>query len=76
MDAKLAGITLEEIDIGCFFYPLHGGDQDEAMMVKHVWQKHVLRKLKKMSSLVTKKIADSAENKVMIAKQMILEEDV
>lgn len=54
LDAKLAGITLEEIDIGCFFYPFHGGDQDEAM--KHVWQKHVLRKLKKMSSLVTKKI--------------------
>ena len=68
MDAKLAGITLEEINIGCFFYPLHGNQEE-------VWQKHVLNELKKMS-LLTEKVDGSAEMNDMIAKQMILEEDV
>lgn len=68
LDAKLAGLTLEEINIGCFFYPLHGNQEE-------VWQKHVLSELKKMS-LLTEKVDESAEMNGMIAKQMILEEDV
>ena len=65
LDAKLAGVTLEEINIGCFYYPLDA----RALINELIWQEHVLSELKKSFKKFQEKDA-------ILAKQMILEVDV
>lgn len=72
LDAKLAGITLEEIEIGCFFYPLNNnGEVVSAYSGSNsmIWQEHVIERLRNSFMKMQKEM----ELKV---KQMVLEEDV
>eukprot|EP00111_Clytia_hemisphaerica_P020305 TCONS_00059833-protein len=65
LDAKLAGITLEEINIGCFFYPL-----TKHQMRNVLWEQHVMEELRKSFKQI------QAKKQQEIYRNFALEEDV